>query len=233
MSLSDLARVIEAASRSAVRAGVTLDDRILTDAFEEVKYGTARARDPSAVERTSRHEAGHTVMYWIQGYWAPHVTVVSRGDYGGYMAHSSAELEQGLGTRNALLGRIRTCLGGRAAELLFYGPDGGLSFGASKDLRMAGGIAKRMACQFGMESDFGLAVAPELMTHEAALGSPLHSLLHQVTGRILKEQMAETVKLLEANRQHLDNVAAELIQKELLNEDDLKRILPASPGMTP
>jgi ATP-dependent Zn protease len=82
-------------------------------------------------------------------------------------------------TMDELLGRIRTSLGGRAAEIVYYGERDGISTGASGDLASATNLAQQIVCTYGMSEDFGLAVFGGAMTDE----------VRAAVNRILKEQM--------------------------------------------
>lgn len=232
MSIANLESVIEMAGRQAAKAEGEITDELLENAFETVRFGEARARDSETVKRTARHEAGHTIMYWLSGKWPAYVTVVSRGQHGGYMAPAASDVEQaGSSTRDELLADIRVSLGGRGAELTCYGREGGLSSGASQDLESATNVARAMVCRYGMDEEFGLLVTPELMKYEGALSSPVYLKLNEAASRILTEQMQETLKLLEENREHLDAVTEALADKERLTTEELQGILPAPPGM--
>jgi len=229
-SIAELNRIIEAASREAVKTGAVLDDKIFEDAFESVIYGDVKAWDPADTLRAARHEAGHTIMYWYWGWLPSHVTIVSRGGHGGYMARTADEYERPLKTKDDMLADIRVSLGGRAAELIYYGQQDGLSTGPAGDLKSATQRAERMLCEYGMDGGFGLVAMPELSTSEQGVGSPLQEKLKTAVNEILQEQMDETLKVLNANRQHLNALSNELSAKERLSEDDLKRILPAIGG---
>jgi ATP-dependent metalloprotease FtsH len=230
MSIANLESIIETAARSAAKANEGLNGRLLEEAFEAVRFGEARARDPEAVKKTAVHEAGHTIMYWLSGWWPSYVTVVSRDSHGGYMAPCSTETEKGNFTKDELLFRICVSFGGRAAETLVYPDDSGLSTGASGDLEHATNIARQMVCRYGMDDEFGLLATPELMKYEGAMSSPVYLRLNEAASKILKEQMARTQKFLEENRQHLDTVVKALIQKERLTAENLQNILPPIPG---
>lgn len=230
MSIANLESVIETAARHAAKLGSDLTGELLEEAFETVRYGESKARDPVSVRRTAIHEAGHTVLYWLCGRWPSYVTVVARGDHGGYMAPSSEDAEEGSHSRQDLLAKIRVALAGRAAELLAFGAEEGLTTGAVGDLERATHIARQIVCRFGMSEDFGLLVTPEIFKYEGALSSTVYLRINEVAGRILKEEMERTREMLEENQIHLDAVAEELIKKERLTGEDLLDILPALVG---
>lgn len=230
MSIANLESIIETAARAAVKKNKGLNDQYLEEAFEAIRYGEARSRAPEVVKKTAVHEAGHTIMYWLSGWWPSYVTVVSRGSHGGYMAPCSAQMESGIFSKDELLARIRVSFGGRAAETLVYTDGSGLSTGAAGDLEHATNIAQQMVCKYGMDDEFGLLATPELMKYESSLSSPLYLRVNEAVNKILKEQMALTEQSLEKHRKHLDALSNVLIEKERLTTADLQKILPSIPN---
>jgi ATP-dependent metalloprotease FtsH len=226
MTIASLELIVEAAVRRAIKDNVALTDQLLEDAFETVRFGEERPRSRTAVERAARHEAGHVILYWLSGWWPSYVTVVSRGGHGGYMAPNPAEVELCTSrTHDELLAAIRVRLGGRAAESVYYGSDQGRSTGASADLESATELAWAMVCQYGMDDDFGLVALPSLARHGDLSGLP-SELVYQATKKVLTEQMQESVRLLNQNREYLDTVAAALTSAERLTSEELQRLLP-------
>ena len=108
--------------------------------------------------KTARHEAGHALISWLSGDKPTYVTVVSRSNYGGYMRHSNQEDRLDY-SRPELLSRVRASLGGRAAEIVYYGKENGVTTGASSDLANATELVRRMLCAYGMDEGFGLAAS--------------------------------------------------------------------------
>ncbi len=143
------------------------------------------------------------------------------------MRRSEEEIKKECSTRAELLSQIRTCLAGRAAEILYYGKEQGLNTGASGDLDMATRIARRMICLFGMDDEFGLLSTPELFKHAEAMSSPIYQRVSEAAGKILKQEMENTLKLLEENRKHLDAVSRTLLEKNRLYRNDLQQLLPS------
>jgi len=226
MTIANLELIIENAIRNAVKAGGELSDELLDEALETVRFGEARTRDPEEVKKTAYHEAGHALIYWLSGWRPAYVTIVSRGGHAGYMEPSAAQGERGGHTRAELLAKIRVSLAGRAAEIVCYGPEDGLSTGASQDLEKATNIARDIVCRYGMDEDFGLLVTPELMKYEGAMSSPVYLKVNETANRILKEQMNLTLDLLRENQQHLDNLVKELTERERITSEELAEILP-------
>ena len=137
MSLAELDSAVELALRSAIRQGSTVvNDEILEEAFETFNNGETKKWDVSQLERVARHEAGHALLCYLGGETPSYLTIVARGDHGGYMQHADQE-GKALYTKDELLARIKTSLGGRAAEIVYYGERDGISTGASGDLASA------------------------------------------------------------------------------------------------
>lgn len=226
LSIAALEIIIDTAARQAAKQNEPLTDRLLEEAFESTQFGDARARTREEVQRTARHEAGHTILYWLSGRYPSYVTVVSRGGYGGYMAGAATDIEgKGVQTRDELLTDVRVRLGGRAAELIYYGEEAGQSTGISEDLDQATSIARAMVCRYGMSQHFGLISAPEFMKYEEALASPLYIKINDAVSKIITEEMDNSMSLLMKNRVKMEAVAKALLQKERLTGEELKKIL--------
>jgi cell division protease FtsH len=230
MSIAALESFLEMAARMAVDAEGRLTDRILEQAFETARFGEARPRTPQDVRRTAYHEAGHAILYWLSGNWPVYITVVSRSGHGGYMAPGTSSSEgRATWTRDELLAQIRLQLAGRAGEVLAFGPTGGLSTGAARDLENATRLARSMICRYGMDEEFGLVAMPELLKYEEALSSLLYSKVNEAANKILGDQMRQTLTMLGKQRPLWDLIAEALVAKERLVAEELKQILPPLP----
>ena len=221
MSLALLGNVLELALRNAMKTGVLkVDDAGLDEALESYNSGEKKTWKPEIALRTARHEAGHTLLSWLSGEKPSYVTIVSRADYGGYMRHEDQEDRLGY-TRQEMLGLIRTSLGGRAAELVCYGEEHGVSTGASSDLHNATRLATSMLCAYGMDDEFGLAT----LSGQAQEG--MQAELRSQVNRILRREMEETVRLVTLYRSALDKMVELLLEKNHLNGSDIDKILSA------
>ena len=214
-SLAELDSITELALRSAIRANSDkVDDSILDEALETFNGGEVKHQDASQLERCARHEAGHALICILNGNTPAYVTVVARGSYGGYV-HTSNE-DKGIYTKNELLQLIRACLGGRAAEIVFYGDEDGVSTGASGDLVKATEYARRLVCAFGMDERIGLVVDhDETMSREAK----------DAVRRILDEQMVETLSLIRDNKDKAEILANALVRNSHLSAKDIVDLL--------
>ncbi len=221
MSLAELDSVVELALRSAIRAKSTkVTDAILSEALETFNGGAVTKWSEDTLERVARHEAGHTLLCWLGGNLPSYVTVVSRGDHGGYMHNGEQENKQ-LYTKDELLANIRTALAGRAAEIVYYGPQDGISTGAGGDLVSATRTAQYLLCSCGMDEEFGLAVVPRDVAADGAMSVQVR----QAVNRILAEQLQETIRLISANRAKMDVLVAELVKNNQLSGRQIEAIL--------
>jgi len=221
MSLAELDSVVELALRSAIREGSTkVNDSILEEAFETFNNGETKKWDVSQLERVARHEAGHAFLCWLGGETPSYLTVVARGNHGGYMQHAEQE-GKAIYTKDELLARIRTSLGGRAAEIAYYGPRDGISTGASGDLASATSIAQQIVCSYGMDDEFGLAVVPGAVAASGTMSVEVRAAVN----RILNEQMAEAVRLIAENKDKMDSLVQELMTKNHLNGAEIEQAI--------
>lgn len=219
-SLADLESIIDLALRTAIKQEkLKVTDEILEEAFETYNSGEVNERDKDEIIVTARHEAGHSLLYWLGGNTPSYVTVVSRGNYGGYMQHDSDE-NRGRYTKEGILANIRVALGGRAAELVYYGEKEGLSSGPSSDLQNATWWAKYMICSLGMDDEFGLAVISE---SEASNGE-MSIELHKRISAVLKEQLDAAIEIISQNKSKVDALVDALLEKDHLTGDEINEI---------
>ena len=218
MSLAELDSVFELALRSAVRTSDgTVGDAAFEEAFETFNYGEKRTeKDQTELLSTARHEAGHALLCWMNGECPSYLTIVARGDHGGYMQHADGE-SKGTYSHKELLFRIRTSLAGRAAEIAYYGPEDGLTTGASGDLQSATRLATRIIGSYGMDAKMGLAC---LNPHSDALASELRARVNE----ILAEELVAAINTINENRAAMDAIVSELMAKNYLKGDEIDEI---------
>ena len=220
MSLAELDSIVELALRSAIRTGsAVVTDAVLEEAFETFNSGEVKKWNVDQLERVARHEAGHALICWLGGEKPTYLTIVARGNHGGYMQRETQE-GKAIYTRQELLARIRTSLGGRAAELVYYGPDGGVSTGAGGDLVSATELARRLVCSYGMDESFGLAVVSG-----GEADGPMSLEVRSAVNRILAEQMEQAVGLIRENQGKIDALVEQLLAKNHLNGLQIQQTL--------
>ncbi len=223
MSLAQLASVFEFSMRIAIRANKdVVDDEIFEEAFESFNYGEEKKWDASELEKTAYHEAGHAFLCWHSGETPSYLTIVSRGNHGGYMLHGDIESRMCY-TKAMLLNRIRTSLGGRASELVFFGDEEGLTTGASGDLRNATAVAKSIVCDYGMDSDMGLAV---VQGKELSTGA-MSQQIRDAVNNILQKELNNAKKILAENHIAVEKIVEELLRKNHLGSSEIDSIFSA------
>ncbi len=222
-SLAELDSVFELALRNVIKTDeCVLTDNILEDAFEQFNSGEVKRWSEEELIRTARHEAGHALISWAAGDKPSYLTVVARGSHGGYMQRGDTE-SKGLYTKQDLLNRVRAALAGRAAEVVYYGSEGGLSSGASGDLQSATDIVGAMICKYGMDEEAGLC---SVNASEVA-SSPFYSQILARINQRLKEEFAYTVAVVRRNRAAIDCLVEKLLQKNSLKADEIDKIIKA------
>ena len=228
LSLADLDSVFELSLRMAIRKSAHRGHKVTYDvidrAFETFIGGEEKEMDESQIERVARHEAGHAYICWRCGRTPSYLTVVARGDHGGYVQHNDAE-NKGIYTKEELLERIRMLLGGRAAETVYYGEEDGISTGAADDLERATHLARQIICRYGMEKDFGLATVDERSLPTDSLSPDIR----EAVNAILDGQMKEAVAVIEAGRDMTDRLVRELRSQNHMTGEELERLFENAP----
>ena len=223
MSLALLENVLELALRTTLIKGESkVTDEILGEAFESFNSGEKKEWDPAYLERTARHEAGHAFLCWHGGETPAYLTIVARGNHGGYMQHGDNE-NKGTYTKKDLINRIRVSLAGRAAEIVYYGPEDGITTGASSDLENATRVAQAMICSYGMDDPFGISVIGQ----EAALNGELSSEVRAKVNSLLSEEMKKVIEIITQNKKAIDALVDTLMQNSYMTGDDIERTLKA------
>ena len=218
-SLAILQNIFDLAVRNAARKGVALTDQVLIDAVDDYNYGEEHKWGRDYYESVAHHEAGHAYISWLAGDKPSFLTIVSRSNFGGYMQHANSEMTPTY-SRKDLIWRIRTSLAGRASEIVFYGEEAGINTGVSSDLENATATALRMICYYGMEEGRLLSLAPEVM-----LKGPQSEKMLEKAEAMLQREYKETIRLCQEGRDHIERLAARLLEKNQLTGDEIAEIL--------
>lgn len=216
MSPAWLASVMNMANRIAVKSGTLINDGALDEAYETIRHGEKKNWGIEYLERVARHESGHALLNWLGGNTPAYLTIVARGDHGGYMEHAAEELGP-MQTKEELFNRIRTALGGRAAEIVYYGKENGLSTGASGDLRQASRIAEAMICEYGMDEEIGLYVGRG--------NEKMDDQNKEKINLILRTEMERAVGLIAEHKEKIDKLVDLLLKKNKLTAEEIEHCL--------
>jgi len=211
-----LEQVIEAALREGLRSGCDVDDDLLDEMFERRILGEERAdRSQEKIERTAYHEAGHVLIDLYNKRPPAYMSIVARGNHGGYMLPETGEKDS---TKKYYLERICSLLGGRAAEMVFadvLGLEDGSTHGAASDLEMATSIAANMVCKFGMyEEEIGLAVIGGIELKIGEIELKYDEKAKELINRILSEQLKEAISIIESNKDAMERLVQAVMDKD-------------------
>jgi len=234
---ADLANLANEAALLAARynkEGVGMVE--LQSSIERVMAGPERkSRIISDKEKkiVAYHESGHTLLaLLVPGADPLHkVSIIPRGTAAlGYTMQVPIE-DRYLTSRQELLGRLVVLMGGRASEELNFGE---ITTGAHNDLEVATDIARRMVCEFGMSEKMGNLTFGR-RDHQIFLGRDLgeeknysDDTARMIDGeikRIIDEAYEKAKKVLAANMDKLKLLATSLLEREVLDAEEVKAIV--------
>ena len=234
---ADLSKLVnEAALLSARRNKKTISMNSLEESIERVIAGPERkSKVISDREKrlTAYHEGGHALIGLLLPNADPvhKVTIIPRGRAGGYTLMLPKE-DRSYATRGELLDRLKTMLGGRVAEEVVLKE---ISTGASNDIQQASGLVRSMITQYGMSDVLGPIAFGDGQDHQVFLGRDFNNqrnysedvacAIDKEVRRYIEEAYDECRKLLIENIDKLHLIAKALIEKETLEEKDLKIIM--------
>ncbi len=218
-SLAILENILEFAFRNAARKNRMLDDELLEEAMEEYFYGAKHIQNEAQVYRTAIHEAAHAYMYVLSGKQPVYLTVISRGNFGGYMQREDEEHKANV-SREECLWEIRTCLAGRVGEQVIFGDEAALNSGAGSDLKQAGQIALQMLTSYGMYDGHLFS-----MPYEDLRQSPLLPSYMEKAEGILQQQMEICMRLVMQGKDRIISLAKVLSEKNHLNRQEIMKLL--------
>ncbi|MBB0245685.1 ATP-dependent zinc metalloprotease FtsH, partial [Streptomyces alkaliphilus] len=246
---ADLNNVLNEAALLAARADAKLiDNKFLDEAIDRVVAGPQkRTRIMSDKEKliTAYHEGGHALVAAASPNSDPvhKVTILSRGRALGYTMVLPEEDKYST-TRNEMLDQLAYMLGGRAAEeLVFHDP----TTGAGNDIEKATATARAMVTQYGMSERLGAikfgsdSSEPFLgkeMGHQRDYSEEIAGVVDEEVKRLIEAAHNEAWEILVENRDVLDNLVLELLERETLNKEELAEVFrpvvkrPARPAWT-
>ena len=230
---SDLANMINEAAINAVKQGRKHVNQ--EDLFESVEVVIAgkekkdRIMGPKEKKMVAYHEVGHALVTALQKDTEPvqKITIVPRtmGALGYTM--QVPEEEKYLMTKNELVARLVTYMGGRAAEEIVFDS---VTTGASNDIEQATKMARAMVTQYGMSDRFGLmglvTIEDKYLEGRASLncGEETAAQIDQEVMKILKNSYDEAVRLLQENRDILDEISEYLYEHETITGKEFMQI---------
>lgn len=235
MTGADLENITNEAALLAVRKN---KDKIDMSDFEEARdiilMGTEREETISDMEKriTAYHEAGHALVAWeLPGTDPIHkVSIIPRGMAMG-VTQLLPEEDRHYYPKTYLMNRLSVVLAGRVAEKIVFNDT---SSGAQNDLKEATTLAEKMVSQWGMSEkvgpiNLGRGEEHPFLGRELALpkrySEEMAWLMDQEIRELILKAEQKSEEILKNNRHVLDRLAEELIKKEVLDRDDIERII--------
>lgn len=238
---ADLANLInEAALLAARKNKETVGPDELDESIDRIVGGLEkknRVMNPREKEIVAFHESGHAIVAESVTYADPvhKISIISRGIAAlGYTQQRPTE-DRYLMTRPELLDRLAVLLGGRVAEELVFGES---STGSQNDLQRATDIARSMITEYGMSDRLGLATyerphhalfPPEGFNQTRAYSEVKSAQIDEEIARLLDEAHTRVLKILTERRKVLDELARLLSENEIVQGEELRKMLSESP----
>ena len=238
---SDLANMINEAAINAVKHGRrAISQADLLESVEVVIAGKEkkdRILGPVEKKTVAYHEVGHALITALEKKAEPvqKITIVPRtmGALGYVM--QVPEEEKYLMSKDELIVRIVTLLGGRASEEIVFES---ITTGASNDMEKATNLARAMITQYGMSEKFGLMSLETIESQYLSGGARLNcsdvtaAEVDEEVKQLLKQCYDKAKKLLLENRHILDKIAEFLYGKETITGKEFMKIYDEVKGNT-
>ncbi|PIQ81761.1 MAG: cell division protein FtsH [Candidatus Omnitrophica bacterium CG11_big_fil_rev_8_21_14_0_20_64_10] len=236
---ADLANLCnEAALLAARRNKSEVGTAEMEAAIERVMAGPerrSRVISPYEKKVVAVHESGHALVSIMLPETDPvhKVSIIPRGTAAlGYTLQTPLE-DRYLMTRKELLAKLAVLLGGRTAEELCFSE---ITTGAQNDLEVATDIARRMVCEYGMSEALGsltfgrrqqMVFLGRDIGEEKNYSDETARKIDAEVHRLVEEAHARARTILTQHRARLDRLASVLLEKEILDGDEAKRIVMA------
>lgn len=241
---ADIANVCNEAALTAARKDKKeIDRQDFLDAVDRIIGGLERKADiitPREKKSIAHHEAGHATVSWLLPYANPlfKVTLIPRGSALGAAWYLPEERK--LWTKSQMIDEMCSLIGGRVAEEIVNGEP---STGAQNDLEKLTQMAYGMIKYYGMSDSVG---AVSFYDSTGARGYDLTKPFSEKTAELIDEEVKKlvsmiherTLKILTEHKDGFLQMAALLLEKEVIFADDVEKILgpkvkPAEDEQTP
>ncbi|MEW5977206.1 MAG: ATP-dependent zinc metalloprotease FtsH [Acidobacteriota bacterium] len=232
---ADLANLVNEAALNAARynqKSVSMAD--FEGAKDKVLMGVERKSliiSDAEKRNTAYHEAGHALVAAMLPNADPlhKVTIIPRGMALGVTMQLPVD-DKHTYTRDYLESQIAIMMGGRVAEELFLGH---MTTGAGNDIEQATELSRRMVCDYGMSAlgplTFGKREEQIFLGREIAqhrdYSEDTAIKIDQEIKRFVNEGYQKAKKILEENRDVLCRIAERLLEREVLDANEVKKII--------
>ncbi len=238
MSGADLANVVNEAAILAARANrKKIINKDLDDAFEKVAIGPERKTQVMTDHEkkvTAYHEGGHALIGHLLENADPihKVTIISRGGAGGVTWSLPTE-DKVYRSLAEFKDSMAMAMGGRMAEEIMFGHEQ-VTTGASNDLRTATNTARDMVTKYGMsdelanqylDSSDGSILLDRELSQTKEYSEDTAEKIDKAVRALLEEAETRARTVIKQNKEALDRLANELLEKETLGEEEVLEIL--------
>jgi ATP-dependent metalloprotease FtsH len=232
---ADIANVCNEAALIAARADKKqIDKQDFLDAIDRIVGGLEKRNkiiSPNEKKVIAFHESGHAAVSWLLEHAHPlvKVTIVPRGKALGAAWYLPDERQ--ITTYEQMIDEMIATLGGRAAEEIVFGK---ISTGALNDLEKVTKQAYAMVAFYGLNKKIGnISYYDSSGQNEYSFSKPFSEetaqIIDQEIHKMVEESYDKAKKLLVDNREKLNQLAAILLQKEVIFREDLEKIFGKRP----
>ena len=235
---ADLSNLLNEAALLAARhdkSEIEMPD--LEEAIDKVMAGPekkSRIISDEEKENTAYHEVGHALLAKLLKDCDPlhKVSIIPRGMALG-ITLTLPEKDHLTMRKNQLLDRITMILGGRVAEEIIYGKDN-ITTGASNDLEKVSALAKSMVTTYGMSDKMGNMAYGKEQEHvfmgrnfgnTRDFSEEIAADIDKEVKRIIDTQYELAKNLLTENKDMLEYIAKELLEKETLDQAEFDALM--------
>ncbi len=223
----------EAAILTARENRESITEKDLEEASLKVTIGSERKTLQSDEEKkmTAYHEAGHALVAVNVKDMDPvqRVSIVARGQTLGH-TDLPPERDRYQLTQTRITSLITTMLGGRAAEEVVFGE---FTAGAAEDIKRSTELARKMVTEFGMsalgpifyEARSEFSWLAKEFGEGASISEEMSAKIDLEIGKIIDNSYQEAKRILIEKREHLDKVAAKLLEVETIDGDDFCKLI--------
>jgi ATP-dependent metalloprotease FtsH len=233
---ADLANLVNEAALMAARFGqekVTMLD--FEEAKDKVIMGVERKSmvlSDDEKQKTAYHEAGHAIcnLYCKEADPLHKVTIIPRGRALGVTFSLPGEDRHSY-SKEYILDRICIAMGGRVAEEIFFNLS---TTGAANDIKQATEMVRKLICDYGMTMELGPLTYGE-KDEAVFLGRDFNrrrdysdktaETIDALMRRMVEDQYARAKSIITEHREELDRLAHSLLEYEMLDRDDIDKVI--------
>jgi len=233
----------EAAIAAARRSKTTIGWEEIDGAVDRIMVGLEKKGGNQQIKMkqlVAYHEAGHAIVGALVPDYdqVQKITIIPRSNGAGgltFFAPQESRLESGMYSRQYLESQLAVALGGRLAEEIIYGEDM-VTTGASNDIQQVANIASRMVKEWGMSKKVGALALSEpsgqgpfmgmnMLRRQTTWGNKIMGTVEEEVERLVNNSYLIAKKILNDNRDLLEHLTAELMEREVVSAEEFQMML--------